>query len=68
LAETFAVQLDRVQQAIAAIESGSQSFTILNRSFTQADLATLYRRERELKSAIARQTRGGIRVQRIIPL
>lgn len=68
MTESLQTQLDRVQAAIAAIESGSQSYTILGRSFSKADLQTLYGRERELKFAIARQARGGIRVQRVIPL
>lgn len=66
--ESLQVQLERVQRAIAAIEGGSQSYTILGRSFTKADIGKLYDREMQLKSAIARAARGGIRMQRIIPL
>lgn len=51
--ETLEIQLDRVQKAIAIIESGAQSYTIGNRSLTKADLKTLYDREAQLKNAIA---------------
>lgn len=66
--ESLQVQLERVQRAIAAIEGGNQSYTILGRSFTKGDLKTLYQRETQLKSAVARAARGGIRMQRVIPL
>ena len=68
MAETYAVQLDRVQAAIAAIEGGNQSYTLLNRTFTKADLRTLYERERWLRSQVAKQAAGGIRTVRAIPL
>ena len=53
--ETLETQLERVQTAIAAIESGAQSYRIDNRQLTRADLATLYARESSLKAAIARR-------------
>ena len=53
--ETLEVQLERVQTAIAAIESGAQEYRIGNRSLTKANLATLYARESSLKAAIARR-------------
>lgn len=68
MAEDLNVQLARVQATIAAIESGNQSSTVLGRTFTKADLATLYERERYLKREIARQARGGLLVQRGVPL
>ena len=40
--------------AIAAIESGAQSYQIANRKVTKGDLATLYAREKSLKAEIAR--------------
>lgn len=67
MAESYAVQLDRVQAAIASIESGNQSYTILGRSFTKADLQTLYDREQRLIGQVARAARGGFKAQRIIP-
>ncbi len=53
--ETLEVQLERVQMAIAAIESGAQEYKIGNRSLTRANLSTLYARESSLKNAIARR-------------
>ena len=58
--ETLETQLDRVQAAIAAIESGAQSYQIANRKVTKGDLATLYARETSLKSQIARATGGDL--------
>ena len=53
--EELEVQLERVQMAIAAIESGAQDYKIGNRSLSRASLATLYAREASLKTAIARR-------------
>ncbi len=58
--ETLETQLERVQEAIAAIESGAQSYQISNRRITHADLATLYAREASLKSQIARAAGGDL--------
>lgn len=65
---TYAEQLESVQNAIASIEAGNQSTSILGRSFTKADLATLYTRERWLRKMVARESRGGLRIQRVVPL
>lgn len=51
--DTLEIQLERVQTAIAAIETGAQKYEINNRSITKADLTTLYSREKQLKAAIA---------------
>lgn len=68
MAESYATQLDRVQEAIAKIEAGNQSYTILGRSFTKADLQTLYDREAWLRTKVARESRGGRFMQRAISL
>lgn len=52
--ESLEIQLERVQMAIAAIESGAQSYQIANRKVTRGDLAILYAREKSLKAEIAR--------------
>lgn len=64
--KTYAQQLEEVQTAIAAIESGSQSQSMQNRSITRADLATLYARERWLRTMVARESDGGIGVNYVI--
>ena len=58
--ETLEIQLERVQSAIAAIESGAQSYQIANLRLTTADLATLYARETSLKAQIARAEGGDL--------
>ena len=54
------MQLERVQSAIAVIESGAQSYQIANRRLAKADLATLYARETSLKAQIARAEGGDL--------
>lgn len=73
MAQTYSEQLDRVQDAIAAIESGAQSASIttgtFTRSWTKADLAALYKREEWLRSMVARESGGGgINVYGVTPL
>lgn len=65
---SYSDQLVSVQAAIAAIESGNQSYTVMSRTFTKADLRVLYDREKWLRSQVSKQAAGGIRVQRVIPL
>ncbi len=61
---TLEQQLESVQKAIMAIESGGQEVDIEvnqnRRRVTRADLRELYRRENQLKTAICRQNGGGI--------
>lgn len=61
---TLEQQLESVQRAIAAIESGGQEVDIEvnqnRRRVTRADLRDLYRRENQLKAAINRQNGGGV--------
>ena len=63
MAETATQQLERVQSAIAAIEGGAQAFTVLGRTYQRGDLETLYKRERDLKATIERESRGGSRMR-----
>lgn len=67
MAETYAVQLDRVQTAIKAIEERGQAYEIEGRRLTRGDLKTLYDRERELRRNVAREARGGVRVTSVAP-
>jgi hypothetical protein len=57
--ESTRVQLLRVQMAIAKIEEGAQDYQIGNRRLSRGDLATLYKREAELKTALAEEEMGG---------
>ena len=56
--EKVETQLSRVQEAIAAIESGAQEYRIGGRSLRRADLVVLYQRERDLKQQLAEQQYG----------
>lgn len=58
--ESTRVQLLRVQTAIAKIEEGAQDYQIGNRRLSRGDLATLYRREAALKTALAEEEAGGL--------
>ncbi len=55
---TYTAQLESVQAAIAAIESGAQAYTIASRSFTSADLGTLYQRETWLRGKATQEADG----------
>jgi hypothetical protein len=68
MAESYSTQLARVQSAIAAIENGAQSYSVQGRSFSKADLNTLYNREAKLIPLAAREARGGRFMQRAVPL
>lgn len=57
MAETLAVQLTRVQAAIATIEDGGQAVSRSGRNLTFANLQTLYERERQLLRRIANESR-----------
>ena len=65
---TYQEQLDSVQSAISAIESGAQSYSISGRSMSKADLGVLYDREERLLKKVARSSRGGIRVRGVTPV
>ncbi len=62
--KTYAEQLEAVQNAIAAIEGGNQSYRLetgigSGRAVTRGDLATLYKREQWLRGQADREARGG---------
>ncbi len=57
-----------VQTAIEAVEQRGQRFRIKDREVWRADLAVLDKRADKLARAADRAKRGGVRVQRIVPL
>lgn len=64
MSESNEVKLDRVQTAIAQIETGGIDVTYEGNRVTRADLKTLYDREAMLERKITRAARGGgIRVR-----
>lgn len=57
---TYTEQLTQIENAIKAIESGAQSYSIGSRRVERAQLATLYAERRKLRAAAeAEQTGGG---------
>jgi len=68
MAKSVEEQLAETEAAISAVESRGQRFTIKDRELWRADLKTLEERRQTLQREAARAKRGGIRVQRIIPL
>lgn len=65
--KTYEQQLIEVQEAIAKIESGAQSYSVAGRSLSRADLGTLYAREKELRVLAMREKTGGITVNYVLP-
>ncbi len=61
--ESYQTQLERIQIAIAEIESGAQDVTYDGKRVRRADLDVLYVREDRLRRLAARGARGGIRVR-----
>jgi len=59
--DTLEQQLDRVQKAIAAIESGAQEYGVGSRRVTKGDLKTLYDREAKLKQELSLESVGSTR-------
>ena len=64
MAYTYAEQLDSVQAAIAAIESGAQEYTHRGRTYKRADLGTLYAREERLLKLV--NSGSGSRARRTV--
>lgn len=61
-------QLAEVEEAISTVEKRGQRYTIKDRELWRADLSALDKRAERLKKAASRESRGGVRVQRIVPL
>ena len=69
---SYVAQLESVQAAIEAIETGAQSYSITtasgSRSMSRSDLNTLYEREKYLRSMVATEQRGGRRMTGLTPV
>jgi hypothetical protein len=62
-------QLTDVRTAITAVLTGpGQSYTLLGRQFTKAELSELRSMEKDLIARVGRLTRGGVKVQRAVML
>lgn len=64
--ETYQVQLERVQETIAAIEGGSREVRRGERTYTDADLPTLYAREARLRKYVDRAS-GSKGPRQVVP-
>lgn len=53
-------ELQQVNNAIAAIEIGGQEYQIGSRRLKRADLALLYKRQKELKSQVEAENSDGL--------
>lgn len=52
-------QLDQINRAISAIESGAQEYSVGSRRLRRADLATLYKERRILQQQLVQESGGG---------
>jgi len=69
--KTYTEQLESVQAAIAAIETGAQWVEVAGRKYVKGDIAALYAREERLYPLAKREAAGGtggIRVRGITPV
>ena len=64
---TYAEQLEEVQDAISAILTKGQSYSIEGRTYTRANLKDLQDREAYLRPLVERESRGGLRVRLGVP-
>lgn len=53
-------ELQQVNNAIAAIEIGGQEYQIGSRRLKRADLALLYKRQKELKTQVEAENSDGL--------
>ena len=60
--------LVRLDAAIAAIEEGAQTYTILDHTFARAQYKDLYDRRDVLVRRMAATARGGIRTRNAVPI
>ncbi|WP_047308791.1 hypothetical protein [Rhodopseudomonas palustris] len=68
MAKSVEEQLESTLNSIHQIETGGQRYTIKDRELWRGDLRILDRRAERLEKQVARQKRGGIRMQRVVPL
>ncbi|PWC81261.1 hypothetical protein TSH64_01050 [Azospirillum sp. TSH64] len=64
----YADKLASVEAAIKAVEERGQRVVIKDRELWRADLDRLYAERKRLEPLARRETRGGLRMRRIVPL
>ena len=68
MSKSVAEQLEQVEAALDAVETGGQRYRIKERELWRANHAELEARRDKLEKKARREKRGGIRVARIVPL
>lgn len=63
MARTTQQQLDAVDAAIAAIEGGAQSISVLGRLYQRGQLRDYYAERQRLEQKLEREARGGSRIR-----
>lgn len=66
--ETAQAQLVKVRAAIDTVLTSNQSVSVLGRTWTRAELSDLRAMERDLIARVGRLERGGVKIQRVVPL
>lgn len=64
--KTYAQQLEEVQAAITAVETGAQGYSMAGRSLTRANLQTLYDREKYLRAMVVREGAKGLDTKYVV--
>ncbi|NYG46366.1 hypothetical protein GGD67_003837 [Bradyrhizobium sp. IAR9] len=68
MAKTVEEQLEETLTSINTVEQNGQRYTIKDRELWRADLRQLDQRAQRLEKQAERAKRGGLRIQRVIPL
>ncbi|WP_028165481.1 hypothetical protein [Bradyrhizobium elkanii] len=68
MAKSIEEQLESTLTSIQQVEQNGQRYTIKDRELWRGDLRQLDQRAQRLEKQAARAKRGGIRIQRVIPL
>lgn len=68
MAKSVEEQLESTLTSIQQVEQNGQRYTIKDRELWRGDLRQLEQRAQRLEKKAAREKRGGIRTQRVIPL
>ncbi|MGX9427993.1 hypothetical protein [Bradyrhizobium sp. LeoA1S1] len=68
MAKSIEEQLESTLNSIQQVEQSGQRYTIKDRELWRGDLRQLDQRAQRLEKQAAREKRGGIRIQRVIPL
>lgn len=60
--------LTQINEAIYAVETRGQRYKIGDRELWRGDLEWMYSERRRLEPLAAKESRGGVRIRRVVPL